>query len=115
MAFDMIYLTSVAIFVIGLFMVITEDNYLRKIMGLSIFQTATIIFFLALSKIENSILPFDKCQGKMPCEYIYTSSLTHVLMLTAIVVGFATLAVGLGLIYRIKSEFGTISESDINQ
>lgn len=111
----MIYLVSVIVFVVGLYMIITEDNYLRKIIGLSIFQTGAIIFFVALSKISNGIAPFDKCKGTLPCDYVYTSSLPHVLMLTAIVVGFATLAVGLALIYRVKSEFGTISESDINQ
>lgn len=111
----MIYLVAVFIFVVGLYMVIVEDNYLRKIVGLSIFQTATIIFFIALSKISNGIVPFDKCKGVMPCDVIYTSSLSHVLMLTAIVVGFATLAVALALLYRVKSEFGSISESDINQ
>jgi len=111
----MIYLASAIIFVIGLYMVITEDNYLRKLIGLSIFQTATIVFFVALSKIEGAILPFDKCKGGVGCEYIYTSSISHVLMLTAIVVGFATLAVGIALVYRIKEEFGTISEEDINK
>lgn len=111
----MIYLVSVFIFALGLYMVIVEDNYLRKIVGLSIFQTATIIFFVALSKVANGIVPFDKCKGALPCNVVYTSSLTHVLMLTAIVVGFATLSVALALLYRVKSDFGTISESDINQ
>lgn len=111
----MIYLVSVLILVVGLYMIIVEDNYLRKIIGLSIFQTATIIFFVALSKVTGSIIPFDKCKGTIPCNVIYSSSLSHVLMLTAIVVGFATLAVGLALVYRVKSEFGTVSESEVNQ
>lgn len=111
----MIYLVSVVVFVVGLYMTIVEDNYLRKIIGLAIFQTAAIIFFVALSKISNGLVPFDKCKGILPCDYVYNSSLPHVLMLTAIVVGFAILAVGLALIYRVKSEFGSISESDINQ
>ena len=111
----MIYLVSVFVFVVGLYMVIVEDNYLRKIIGLSIFQTASVIFFVALGKISTAIVPFDKCKGTMPCDYVYSVALPHVLMLTAIVVGFATLAVGLALVYRIKNEFGTISESDINQ
>lgn len=96
-------------------MIITEDNYLRKIIGLSIFQSAVIIFFVALGKISTGTIPFDKCKGTIPCDYVYSAALPHVLMLTAIVVGFATLAVGLALLYRIKSEFGTISENDINQ
>lgn len=110
---NMMYLVSVLVFVIGLYMVITEDSYLRKVMGLSIFQTACIIFFLSISKAASGVAPFYYHENAG--EVIYTSSLAHVLMLTAIVVGFTTLAVALALIYRIKSEFGSVSERDINQ
>jgi multicomponent Na+:H+ antiporter subunit C len=107
------YFVSVSVFIIGLYMIITEDSYLRKIMGLGIFQTACIIFFLAVSKAASGVAPFYSPENSG--EVIYTSSLAHVLMLTAIVVGFTTLAVSLALIYRIKHEFGSISERDINQ
>ena len=43
----------------------------------------------------------------------YSNPLPHVLILTAIVVGIATTAVGLSLVVRIKEAFGTIEEDEI--
>lgn len=95
-------------------MMIAEDNYIRKIIGLSIFQTACIIFFVALGKVSNGVVPIDLCTGKIECIQSYSSALPHVLMLTAIVVGFSTTSVALALVYKVKKQFNTISESEIN-
>lgn len=94
-------------------MIITEDSYLRKIIGLGIFQASCIIFFLAISKVSNGVAPFYYDDASH--EIVYSAPLAHVLMLTAIVVGFATLSVALALICRIKYEFGSISERDITK
>jgi multicomponent Na+:H+ antiporter subunit C len=48
-------------------------------------------------------------------DYVYSNPVPHVLILTAIVVGVATLALGLALIVRIKEEYGSIEEDDIEQ
>ena len=93
---------------------LTSDNYVRKIIGLSIFQSSVLIFYIALGKISNGIIPIDICKGADNCTHVLSSPLPHVLMLTAIVVGFATLSVGLALIYQIYNEYGTISEAKIN-
>lgn len=85
-------------------MMITDNNHIRRIMGLGVFQTSSLIFFIALGKVNIGIIPFEKCNGAANCVYTYSASLPHVLMLTAIVVGFATLAVGLALVYRIYNE-----------
>lgn len=44
----------------------------------------------------------------------YSNPLPHVLILTAIVVGVATLAVGLALVVRVREAFGTIEDDDLN-
>lgn len=110
---NMIFLFAVFILTTGLFIMLTSDNYVRKIIGLSIFQSSVLVFYIALSKIDVGIVPIDICADLEVCPYKFTSPLPHVLMLTAIVVGFATLSVGLALIYQIQNEFGSISESDI--
>lgn len=97
-----IYILAVILLCTGLFMIITDSNYIRRLVGVSIFQTACIIFFVALGKLNVGIIPFDKCQNLQNCPYLYSASLPHVLMLTAIVVGFATLCVGIALIYKIN-------------
>ncbi len=44
---------------------------------------------------------------------IYTNPLPHVLILTAIVVGVATTAVGLALAVRVREAYGTIEEDEL--
>ena len=44
---------------------------------------------------------------------VYSNPLPHVLILTAIVVGVATLALGLALVVRINEAYGTIEEDEI--
>ncbi len=112
---NLIYLFASLVFVTGLFIILTSDNYVRKIIGLGIFQSSVLIFYIALSKIDAGIVPIELCKAGETCKYLYSSPLPHVLMLTAIVVGFATLSVGLALIYQMHSEFGTILESEINK
>ena len=46
---------------------------------------------------------------------IYSNPLPHVLILTAIVVGIATTALGLALIIKIREEYDTVEEDDIQQ
>jgi multicomponent Na+:H+ antiporter subunit C len=95
-------------------MMLTADNYFGKIIGLTIFQNSVLIFYLAIGKVKGGIPPIDICSSDINnCHILYTSPLPHVLMLTAIVVGFATLAVGLALILKIYQNFGSISEDEI--
>lgn len=105
---NLVYFIAVAVLTAGLFIMLTSDNYIRKIIGLGVFQSSVLIFYIALGKVKGGVPPILKSGN-----YIYTSPLPHVLMLTAIVVGFATLAVGLALIYRIHKQFDTIAESKI--
>jgi len=45
---------------------------------------------------------------------LYSNPLPHVLILTAIVVGVATLAVGLALVVRIREAYGTIEDTALS-
>jgi multicomponent Na+:H+ antiporter subunit C len=110
-----IYIIAVIVLSSGLFIMLTSDNFVRKIIGLGVFQSSVLIFYIALGKAREGILPIDLCQKISVCPHIYSSPIPHVLMLTAIVVGFATMSVGLALIYQIKREYGTVNESEIEQ
>lgn len=110
------YLTALCSFLTGLFLMLVSDNLIRKLIGLSVFQAAILIFYLALGKVNNGIVPIDLCRSDLQsCSYNFSSPLPHVLMLTAIVVGFATLAVGLALTLQLKKNYGTILESNIRK
>lgn len=93
----LIYFIAVIVFTCGLYIMLTSKNYIRKIIGLGIFQNSILIFYVALGKAGSGIVPLDAGSN-----VTYSSPLPHVLMLTAIVVGFATLAVGLALALQIS-------------
>lgn len=95
---------------IGFFIVISHGNLVKKLMGLSVFQTSVFILYISMGKIEGATAPILE-EGYD----VFSNPLTHVLILTAIVVGIATTALGLALVVRIKEAYGTIEESDIQK
>ncbi len=95
---------------IGFFIVISHGNLVKKLMGLTVFQTSVFILYISMGKIDGATAPIlDEGHN------LYSNPLTHVLILTAIVVGIATTALGLSLVVRIKEAYGTIEEGDIQQ
>ncbi|MDA9165218.1 cation:proton antiporter subunit C [Alphaproteobacteria bacterium] len=95
---------------IGLFLVIGRKNLLKKIVGLTIFQTSVFLLYITFGKIQGGTPPILNNIN----ETVYSNPLPHVLILTAIVVGVATTALGLSLVLRINSEYGSIEEEDIS-
>lgn len=111
-----IYGFFVALLMIGLYGAIAKVNLVKKLIGLSIFQTAIILFYVSIGKKDGGdipILAFDHGHsGHMltPVAEHYINPVPHVLMLTAIVVGVATVGVALAVIQRIYAEYGTVEE-----
>ena len=95
---------------IGLFLVIGRKNFLKKIVGLSIFQTSVFLLYITFGKIKGGTPPILN----NAIDTVYSNPLPHVLILTAIVVGVATTALGLSLVLRINSEYGSIEEDEIS-
>ena len=102
------YFVAVFLMVGGLFIVIARSNLIKKLIGLSIFQTSVYILYIAPGKLIGGTAPILS-----PNYTIYSNPLPHVLILTAIVVGVATLALGLALAVRIREAYGSIEEDEI--
>ncbi len=102
------YFVAVFLMVAGLFIVIARSNLIKKLIGLSIFQTSVYILYIAPGKLIGGTAPIIS-----PNYTIYSNPLPHVLILTAIVVGVATLALGLALAVRIREAYGSIEEDEI--
>lgn len=92
------YVFAFTLFCIGAFLLINAQNPIRKLFGLGVFQTAVLLFSISLGYIDGAYAPIIEA-GKTRS---MVNPLPQVLMLTAIVVGIATLAVGLALAVRIK-------------
>ena len=102
------YVITVFLMVTGLYIVVARSNMVKKLVGLSIFQTSVYLLFLEPAKILGGTAPILD-----PDFTTYSNPLPHVLILTAIVVGVATLALGLALVVRINETYGTIDEDEI--
>ena len=102
------YLVVVILMMIGLYIVIAANNFIKKIIGLNIFQTSAFILYISIGKVGGGTAPIlsDKFE-------VYSNPLPHVLILTAIVVGVATTALGLALVVRIRSEFGSVDDHEV--
>lgn len=94
----------------GLYVVIASHNLVKKIVGLNIFQTSVFILYISMGKVEGGTAPI-LIEG-IPR---YANPLPHVLILTAIVVGVATTALGLALVVRIYRAYGSVEEDEIEK
>lgn len=104
------YWVVVFLMMTGFYVVISSSNLIKKIIGLNIFQTSVFILYISMGKVRGGSAPI-----LAPGVETYSNPLPHVLILTAIVVGVATTALGLALAIRIKEAYGTVEEDEIHR
>jgi multicomponent Na+:H+ antiporter subunit C len=104
------YWVVVVLMMIGLFTLISRRNLIKKMLGLNMFQVSVIMLYVSMAKVEGGTAPILLVGS--PSSH-YSNPLPHVLMLTAIVVGVATTALGLALTVRIREAYGTIEEDEL--
>jgi len=113
------YWIAILVMMIGLYPVIAKTNLIKKVIGLSLFQTGIFLFFVTIGKIEGGTpsvvfnrtdVPWDKWDASK-----YTNSIPTALILTGIVVSVATMAVALALAVNIKRAYGTIEADEIEE
>jgi len=112
------YLLFAILLVVGLYMVIASSNLVKKVIGLNMFQTAIFLFFVSAAyvrEVDGEAGQAPVIPGEAAAYDPYASPLPQVIVLTAIVVGVATTAVGLALIIRIYSEYGTLDEETLRE
>ena len=95
---------------IGLYIIVGQGNLIKKLIGLNVFQSSVFLLYISMGKISGGTAPIH-FEG----DSSFFNPLPHVLILTAIVVGVATLSVGLALVVRIHEAYGTIEEDQIRQ
>lgn len=125
------YVAVVVLMMAGLYVTFASGNFIRRMIGLAIFQTSTGLFYISLAKVAGGTAPIlvepnsataRTLAGDVDPGYVaqygidgvvYSNPLPHVLILTAIVVGVATLAVGLAIAVRVREAYGTIESAEI--
>jgi multicomponent Na+:H+ antiporter subunit C len=105
------YWVVIVLMMAGLYIMIARYNLVKKIIGLGVFQTSIFYLYITMGKVSGGTAPI-LVEGE---QLVYSNPLPHVLILTAIVVGVATSAVGLALIVRIYETYDTIEEDEIRK
>ena len=103
------YYLVIILMMLGFYAVIARGNMVKKMVGLNIFQTSVFMLYISVGKIDGGTAPILTGDPAS----IYSNPLPHVLILTAIVVGVATTAVGYALIIRIYEAYGTIEDDEM--
>ncbi|MGB5223619.1 MAG: cation:proton antiporter subunit C [Arenicellales bacterium] len=103
------YWIVILLMMVGFYTVISRGNLIKKIAGLNIFQTSVFFLYISIGNVTGGTTPIVADGFEQ-----YSNPLPHVLILTAIVVGVATTALGLALVVRIKEAYGTIEEEEIH-
>ena len=108
-----IYWLFIILMMTGFYIVVSRGNLIKKIIGLNLFQTSVFLFYISIGKVSGGTAPILPMKLKVDDFSVYSNPLPHVLILTAIVVGVATTALGLALIIRIKEAYNSIEEHDL--
>jgi multicomponent Na+:H+ antiporter subunit C len=102
------YWVTIFLMVAGVYILIARGNLMKKLIGLATLQTSVYLLYIAPGKLIGGTAPIVAEGFK-----VYSNPLPHVLILTAIVVGVATLALGLAIVVRIREAYGSIEEDEI--
>jgi len=104
------YWIVIVLMMAGLYVVVARGNLVKKIIGLNVFQTSVFLLYISMGKVAGGTAPI--LTGK---DEVFSNPIPHVLILTAIVVGIATTAVGLAIVVRIREAYGTIEDDEIDE
>ena len=107
------FLTFVVIFLWGFYIMITRYNLVKKLIGMYLVQTSVIFFLVSISAKKGATVPVLLSTTDPVQASAYANPLPHVLTLTAIVVGVATLGVALALCAAIYRKYGSLDEEEI--
>jgi len=104
------YWIVIVLMMVGLYVVVARGNLVKKIIGLNVFQTSVFLLYISMGKVAGGTAPI--LTGKPE---LFSNPIPHVLILTAIVVGIATTALGLALVVRIREAYETIEDDEIDE
>ena len=104
------YWIVIVLMMTGFYIVIARPNLVKKLIGLSVFQVSVFLLYITIGVVDGGTAPIVDERFTL-----YSNPLTSVLILTAIVVGVSTMAVGLALVVRIHEEYGSIEEDEIHE
>lgn len=107
------YWIYIALMMIGFYSMIAQKNLVRKLIGMNIFQTAIMLFFISSATKTDATIPIIQKSQDVINPAHYMNPLPHALVLTAIVVAVSTLGVALALVIMIYKKYKTLDEDEL--
>lgn len=107
------YWFTIILLCVGVYGIVFKRNLIKKTIGLAILQISVVLYFVSIaSKWDATVTVLDP---NIPVDQVagYLNPLPHTLMLTAIVVGVATLGVAFTLLIAIYNRYGTLDEQEL--
>ena len=107
-----VYGSAIALLLIGLYAVLVKKHLIKIVIGLSIIDAGLHLLFVAVGYINNGTAPIFSPgnEGKV---LQMVDPVPQALVLTAIVIGFATTAVALSLVIRLYKHHKTARIDEI--
>lgn len=102
------YWIAIVLMMTGFYTLVIRTNLIKKLIGLNVFQVSVFIFYISMGMVSGGTAPIH-AEGVT----VYANPLPHAMILTAIVVGIATTALGLALVVRIREAYGSVEEEEI--
>jgi multicomponent Na+:H+ antiporter subunit C len=108
------YVICVLLMMIGFYAVFAENNLVKKVIGLGLFQTGIFLFYISIAAIEGGQAPIRNHNAAEGVNQVFVNPLPHVLILTAIVVSVSVMAVALAVVIHIQHQYGTVEIDEID-
>ena len=109
------YIAAIILMMLGLWAMLAKKNIIKKLIGMAIFQTGIILFYISIGAKAGSTIPILEYHSRYDSVVVseYANPLTQILMLTAIVVGVATLGLGLTLARKVYENYESFNEDEL--
>jgi multicomponent Na+:H+ antiporter subunit C len=118
---DYNYWIYILLMMVGMYAMLAKNNLIKKVIGMSIFQTAIIVFYVSIGAKKHASIPIiahghghEVVTAAIDATG-YANPLPHVLMLTAIVVSVGTLGVALAICLGIYRRYESLNEDEIEE
>ena len=103
------YLLFLVVFLTGLYAMIDDPHLVKKVIGLGLMQISVLMLFVSIGYVEGANPPLVDEPGP------HANPLTHVIVLTAIVIAVSLSALALAIVVRLYAEFGTTDVREIEE
>jgi multicomponent Na+:H+ antiporter subunit C len=110
----MLQIASIAMMMIGLYGLLTQRNVIKIIVSLNVLEIGLNIFIISVGFVSDGVAPIFTSVFDTPAT-MFVDPLPQALVLTAIVIGVGTTALGLALAKTIYHKHGTFNLDEIKE